>query len=275
MRRIVGVHGVRNWDRDRDPPAAARALAQRWGAALAQGLGTDVDWRVDMAYYAHRLRVEIGQGIEDPYTLDRELQEQLGVWAQALPLEVEVDHGGMTLPVRQAIERLATYSKLNRMVIEPFVAVALREVHTYFRNRRARLAARAEVADAIDRTGATIVLAHSLGSVIAYETLLAEPDLNVDLLVTMGSPLGMPGVVFERLEPSGAHARPLPNVARWVNVADRGDIVAIPRGLHTIFPGIARDAEVTIGAIAFHEVERYLRTNQVAEEVAGVPATTT
>ena len=278
MRRIIGVHGVKNYKRGREPLAAVAQLTQEWGAALGPGVadsfGAD-SFGADsfgMAYYAHHLRPEIGQGVEDPYSMDIELQDLLGRWALELPLDLEPAQGGLTLPVRQAVERMARYSGLQRAVIEPFVAAVLPEVRTYFRNRRARLAAREELADAIDRSGATIVLAHSLGSVVAYETLLAEPDLRLDLLVTMGSPLGLPGVVFERLEPAGAHPKPLPNVARWVNVADLGDIVAVPRNLSSIFAGIHREETVTIGAVAFHEVKRYLRSTVVGEEVAAALA---
>jgi hypothetical protein len=269
MRRIVGVHGIRSWDRHRAPAAAARALAEEWSAALRPGLGPDVEWQLDMAYYAHRLRVETSQGADDPYTLDEELREQLSAWAGSLALAAEIDQGGdFTLPVRQAIERLSRYSELNQTLIEPFVAVALREVRTYFRNRPARIAAREEVAGAIERSGATIVLAHSLGSVVAYEALAADPLLRIDLLVTLGSPLGLPEVVHDRLEPRDAHTRPLPNVGRWVNVADGGDIVAVPPRLDRIFSGIARNDVVAVGAVAFHRVERYLRSDPVIEELS-------
>ena len=59
---------------------------------------------------------------------------------------------------------------------------------------------------------------------------------------------------------------------RWVNIADRGDFVVVPRTLSAILAGIHRDAEVTIGAVAFHEVARYLRTAVVGEEVASAVA---
>ena len=35
-------------------------------------------------------------------------------------------------------------------------------------------------------------MAHSLGTVMAYEALHAHPDLHVYLLVTLGSPLALP-----------------------------------------------------------------------------------
>ncbi|MEU6072803.1 hypothetical protein [Micromonospora sp. NPDC047074] len=45
----------------------------------------------------------------------------------------------------------------------------------------------------------------------------------------LGSPLAMPHAVFPRLDPApvaGLGSR-LPNVKRWVNIADVGDLVAI------------------------------------------------
>jgi hypothetical protein len=79
------------------------------------------------------------------------------------------------------------------------------------------------VADTIAARGARVVLAHSLGSVVAYETLWARPDLEVELLITLGSPLAPPDVVFDRLDPAprnGKGRRP-PGVRRWINVAPR------------------------------------------------------
>ncbi|MBB6547170.1 hypothetical protein [Nonomuraea rubra] len=61
-------------------------------------------------------------------------------------------------------------------------------------------------------------MAHSLGSVVVYEVLWAHPDLRVNRLVTLGSPLGMPGVVFDRLDPApGQRGSRPPGVSEWVN----------------------------------------------------------
>ncbi|MGH8909608.1 MAG: hypothetical protein ACRD0K_24740 [Egibacteraceae bacterium] len=105
-----------------------------------------------------------------------------------------------------------------------------------------------------------IVIAHSLGSVVAYEALWARPDPHVELLITLGSPLAMPDVVFDRLDPApngGRGARP-PGVARWVNLADPGDLIAIPRPLTRRFARVDADDERSIHAFAFHRVARYL-----------------
>lgn len=86
-----------------------------------------------------------------------------------------------------------------------------------------------------------VVIVHSLGTVVTYEALHAHPELNVELLLTLGAPLAMPRAVFDRLNPHPTSssaplgARPA-SLARWVNIADPGDPVAIPPSLHAPSP---------------------------------------
>jgi pimeloyl-ACP methyl ester carboxylesterase len=148
-------------------------------------------------------------------------------------------------------------------------------VHTYLHNTAAaydtsaRDGARAAVADAIAAHCPDVLLAHSLGSVVAYETLWAYPDLEVELLVTLGSPLGMPDVIFDRLHPapSGGYGSRPPGVHKWVNIADRGDLVAIPRHLGRWFTGL-RDREASIHWFDFHRVANYLACAATRDELA-------
>ena len=132
-----------------------------------------------------------------------------------------------------------------------------------------RAAARDEVARVIAAERPRIVIAHSLGTVIAYEALWAHPELTVDLLITLGSPLGLSHGVFPRLEPpptADGGARP-PGVRRWVNVADVGDLVAIPAKLGTKFTGVDLDAEQSIALFEYHDVGCYLSCAAVATAV--------
>ncbi|MFD5750679.1 DAK2 domain-containing protein [Streptomyces sp. NPDC127033] len=67
----------------------------------------------------------------------------------------------------------------------------------------------------------------------------AHPGLGVEVLVTVGSPLGVPGAVFDMLDPapdtSGNGTRP-PGIRHWANIAEAGDLVALPRRLGDRFP---------------------------------------
>jgi hypothetical protein len=78
-----------------------------------------------------------------------------------------------------------------------------------------------------------LLAAHSLGSVIAYDALWemshdARDELRVDLLLTMGSPLGQ-GYLQRRIlghDKSGP-ARYPSNIRRWVNLSAVGDMTAV------------------------------------------------
>lgn len=79
----------------------------------------------------------------------------------------------------------------------------------------------------------TLLIGHSLGSVIAYDTLyeLSQQDRerkDVDLFLSLGSPLGL-RYTQERLV-SFSHSDPdkLPsNISEWKNIAARGDLVSV------------------------------------------------
>ena len=74
-----------------------------------------------------------------------------------------------------------------------------------------------------------IVVAHSQGTMIAYDVLrqLTKAQVDVRLFVTIGSPLGLPPVrtVFKKWTKKDKLPFP-PCVTRWVNVAAEGDVVA-------------------------------------------------
>jgi hypothetical protein len=282
--RLVGVHGI--WNLQPGSPAeAAAVLSARWTAAVGRGLGAEpaksggtgrsgelggAGHEVAVAYYAHVLAREAAQGVEDPGYLSGPEQELLLGWAAALGAPPEVAQGRLTQPARAAADWIARRFGLDQVLVRRLVSVFCREVHAYLDDQERRSAARAVVADTITRTGARVVLAHSLGSVLAYETLWAHPHLQVDLLITLGSPLALPDVVFDRLDPAPTDAmgsRP-PGVRRWINIADPGDIIAIPRGLAGFFHGIDADLTTTAGVFNAHKATGYLSCPATAAALA-------
>ena len=80
-----------------------------------------------------------------------------------------------------------------------------------------------------------LLIGHSLGSVIAYDTLWELSHLEhlpgkVDLFLTIGSPLGM-NYVQHRLmghDKKGINKYPI-NIRRWVNISSTGDVTALDR----------------------------------------------
>ncbi|MFD7656412.1 serine peptidase [Actinosynnema sp. NPDC059797] len=168
-------------------------------------------------------------------------------------------------PVRQALGVLARRRGGSVQRCGRVVAALIREVSAYTGQRHRREAARDRVAEVIRRARPSVVVAHSLGSVVAYETLHAHPELEVDLLVTLGSPLGAPGAVFHALDPAprGERGAKPAGVARWEDYADLGDLVALPPELGGRFP-VDHHANVHIGLLDFHTLGAYLRHPEVA-----------
>jgi len=111
----------------------------------------------------------------------------------------------------------------------------------FFKDEKMRTATQEMVAGAIAED-TRVIVGHSLGSVVAYEVLFAHSHQQVRALVTLGSPLGLRNVVFDRLRPAPA-AVPgsnqvmgaWPPVRMWANVADTGDIVAAVEDLRPLF----------------------------------------
>ncbi|UDY36533.1 hypothetical protein [Dermatobacter hominis] len=106
-----------------------------------------------------------------------------------------------------------------------------------------------------------VVVAHSLGTVIAYQVLCTRPDLEVDL-ITLGSPLGDPNMVFPLLQPAPVDGKGVwpAAVKRWTNVAAEGDLAtaACPR-LAEAFGDRVEDHLVFNGRHA-HNAEPYLNS---------------
>jgi len=114
-----------------------------------------------------------------------------------------------------------------------------------------------------------VVVAHSLGSVVAYEALCERCE-NVKSFVTIGSPLGIPNLIFDRLRPSPGALRigQWPGkVEHWTNIADSGDIVANPKKLQPLFGDPLRDIPVHNGSDAHHG-ERYLTAVETGRALA-------
>lgn len=140
----------------------------------------------------------------------------------------------------------------------------LKQVRAYFDDQRTRAAARDAVCQRVS-SRTRVIVGHSLGSVVAYEVLCAHPQWPVRTLVTLGSPLGLRHLIYDRLQP--APAPPAPgeepcgawpgSATSWVNVTDSGDVVAVAEDLRPLFGHRVRQIRVHNGAHA-HDMSAYL-----------------
>jgi hypothetical protein len=151
------------------------------------------------------------------------------------------------------------YPTFGRWLAPDDLRLTLREARRYLLNRGgAAIPIREGLAAVLmppaERGDRIMVLAHSFGSVIAYDTLwqLAHEDrspVRIDLLVTLGSPLS---TRFVRRHVKGAHLagpkRYPNNIRRWCNFAAKGEHVAFHPRLRPLFSemielGLVEDIE--------------------------------
>ncbi|MFJ5218768.1 hypothetical protein ACIP98_29115 [Streptomyces sp. NPDC088354] len=289
MAAVVLVHGIWNLISGKTPEDAAAAKSAEYQEVLERGLArarlphVPVP-EVAMAYYAHLLtneplEVQASRGADRLEDLSEEQLLEAWEWLllAGVPEPTEMQAGWLA-PVRQGLGWLARerqgsgvgsrarQSLMDR--IERVIVAFLRDTDAYTSRPERRRAARAVVADAIKRHRPQVVVAHSLGSVVAWEALHAYPELGVELLVTLGSPLGLPGLA-RKLEPEPRHGRGTrpAGVRRWVNIADAGDLVALPPELGGMFPVDTHGVTET-GVLGFHGLKGYLADGLTAAAIA-------
>lgn len=89
-----------------------------------------------------------------------------------------------------------------------------------------------EIRRACDHSGSVCLIGHSMGSVIAYESLWEQTHEDpqksrIDLFLTLGSPLGMNYVQNKLLGLRDGTQRYPAGIGKWVNVSAVGDIVSV------------------------------------------------
>jgi len=114
------------------------------------------------------------------------------------------------------------------------------ETRRYFRNENniaceIREVLKQELRPMLSTNENVLLIGHSLGSVIAYDTLwelshLEQLPGKVDLFLTLGSPLGMNYVQRRLMGHNQKGEREYPNnIRHWVNISSVGDITALDR----------------------------------------------
>ena len=141
---------------------------------------------------------------------------------------------------------------LIRHVANERMELHLRDLLRYLGNRNdiaehARQMLKMPLRAAAESGRHVLLLAHSMGSVIAYDSLWQlthsqrDEVVRVDEFVTMGSPLGQ-RFIQKRLHGSGRQgAERYPgNVRTWVNLSAVGDLTALDPTLANDFGGMVR-----------------------------------
>jgi hypothetical protein len=135
---------------------------------------------------------------------------------------------------------------LGRRLAAPSTRLLMHEATRYLKNRDGvgadvRAALRSTLEAAWHAGERVLLIGHSLGSVIAYDTLwelthVQRSPGEISLLVTLGSPLATHFVQrsLQGVRETGARRYPH-NVRRWVNMTARGDSTALHSRLKPLY----------------------------------------
>jgi hypothetical protein len=288
MAAMVGIHGIAQqfkggyqlgtvwFDALRDGLVAAgyRPVAD----ALAPG-----DLRV--AYFGDLFRPPVAMAAQEPPFsaadvqpgLERDLLGELyraaiGQDPSLGPLPGSMGPGRASAQVM--LERLLRSGTFARVAQRGFIG-NLKQVSQFLTDVAVKDEVFTRVHSQID-VSTRVLIAHSLGSVVAYEYLCLHQPSAVELLITLGSPLGIPNLIFDRLTPAPAGGKGAwPGTTRaWVNVADADDIIALRKQLGELFAASSArtkvDDRLTDNGDKPHAIDRYLNAAQTGSALGDV-----
>ena len=208
MPRVLGVHGIAQQYR------GGPELTREWSDALRGGLEAakframadrlaETDVRVAFFGDLFRPRGALAGG-EPPYTpADVEPgpeRDLLQTWYAAA---VEQDPSLGPSPEAMGPGRVAAQAMLERLLrCRTFARVArrgfignLKQVTAFLAKSDVKEQVLQRVADEVT-PDTRVIIGHSLGSVVVYEYIARYRPPQVELLVTLGSPLGIPNATF-------------------------------------------------------------------------------
>jgi len=257
---IIGIHGLGN-----KPPQ--KILRAWWKASMHEGFKKirrpKPFFNFELVYWAHYLHpVPLKRGIKDkkdPLYLE-------DPYFPAPPNAEEKKPGELRQKILDYVSEQLQNIFLNEDFSINYESIADFIIHNFFRELdiyyqdycleqaqkdcRAKEVICADLANILKlhRGEKIMLIAHSMGSIIAYDVLTQYvPDVSIDTFVTIGSPLGMPITKSKiaadyKNDPSrGKDLRTPENVfSYWYNLSDLRDKIAVNYKLEDDFKENAR-----------------------------------
>jgi subtilisin family serine protease len=260
-RTILYVHGIGN-------KPAAEILKCQWDNAL---FGFNLGERSRLAYWVNRIlypeptkaTCNMADAVQDPAQADANAVSVRALADPSEGVEPLLPSAATTRREREVLSAIARRTvgnevdpdnmaaadyharvlplpaSLRTFITRRITRTFLKDVHEFLFVKERRDAMRESVLSRL-RTGGGpfVVIAHSQGSMVAYDALSslgADAGIEVDLLVTIGSPLGLTEVQDQlksiTRQPKGLKVPAI--VKRWINVADPLDPVCADKRLRS------------------------------------------
>ncbi len=264
---IIGIHGLAN----KPSPAV---LENGWRKAILEGLEVNagvspsslnfrsVYW-ADVMYRQYDKKPDLYRKAKKG-----DLKRYKDGWLDALRAKAS----DLTDDVIDSMKNLFGIDALAESVIKK----KLKDLHKYYndsaKREKLRNLLKAEIESNRDKR--IMIIAHSMGSIIAYDVLRNmgrdDPTLSIEHLVTIGSPLGMPHVKY-KIARENSLVRTPSIVKKWTNLADKRDPVAIDTHLSDDYEPNGYDVEVKDDLVLNdwgginHKSYGYLRTPEMTD----------
>jgi hypothetical protein len=267
--RLAGDPGLadRIWRAARPGDLSARVAFYGDLFRKADQQGDQLDLPPEAAGIAAQLTLDWARQIADHSSrqADRERARRALEQAEGTLPDAQGLRAGLR-PVLNALTRVRPMAALGEAVAGRLLRTAIIQVSLYLTDDTIRAAVQERVAGLIGPE-TKVIVGHSLGSVVAFEAAhrLGQP---LPLLVTLGSPLGLRNIVYHRIRPQPPCVPPL--VRRWVNIADRDDLVAADLNLQRRFTGAAGVLEATYtvdNGAQPHDAKFYLTTPEAGRPI--------
>lgn len=275
---VIGIHGLKN----KPEPGILRGW---WTAAIAEGIsrncrGRKVDFDFALAYWADAMHSSPVEVVEEA--------EPYAAAGGTGPLPKGISIGGIAAArIQEGVGKvleLVFGTPVTEDVVRNALETRAPDLHRYKNDRAARDAVQERLRERLRPAHAggrpIMLIAHSMGSIIAYDVLAVAgrtlPGLRISHLVTVGSPLGLSPVK----EILAAPLRVPECVARWSNLADPRDHVArwdtrLSSDFRENSAGAAISDHLVINGYVGpsgkpnpHKIYGYLRTPEMSELIA-------
>lgn len=291
---ILGIHGLSN-----KPPK--KLLTSWWRRSIKEGLSkiekspTQFDFK--MIYWAdllHKEPLRIGISdpddplhIDEPYVAEKNLKS--------------VVYKGTLQKVKNLLQYIKEVIFLSRLGLNKFrrpfdmiVKIGFKDLDTYYNeevpkneqmfNASFKEQVRRRMTKILrkNRKKDVLIIAHSMGSIIAYDVLLElQSELNIKGFIAMGSPMGLP-LIRENIMKDhhlSFKSEPLPptpeNLEAWYSFCDRDDNIGAFYNLAEFYQpntnGVKPIGKLVENNYKYWQTENahksfgYLRTKEVAQ----------
>ena len=302
MRELVMIHGRSQQGKD------SIALKKEWLDTLREGLGKSglqlpvPEERVRFPYYGDTLHDLIsGQSAKEAAKVvvrgpAGEVDPELQAFVASV-LEEVADRKGVTDEQKLAAAQSATNTRGEPVVLDrgplnwgwvqalltaidrhvdgasgQSVALFTRDVYLYLKTTRLRKQINDGVRQAMTPGVESVVIAHSLGTVVGYWLLAEEGDARgwkVPLYVSLGSPLAVTAIKQTLRQELQAVKHP-PCVGKWFNAMDPDDVVALyplDQANFPVNPQIENKTDVHNDTENQHGIRGYLNDKDVAKRI--------